>query len=305
MIRPGRQWPGHRAGQHVAVGVDVNGVRHWRSYSLTSDPDRPDGCLSITVKRVDGGVVSTQLVDRSSIGDIVRLGPPEGDFVLPEPLPRGPLLLMTAGSGITPVMAMLRALDRASALDDVVHIHSDRTAADVIFGDELRALAQARPGVRLIERRTGIEQRFDPSELDALCPDWRGRTAFACGPVGLLDRVQEHFEAEDQMAQLHLERFQIALLEADPGDGGTVAISGTDVTVAPGEPILVAGESAGLPLESGCRMGICHRCVCSLDSGQVRDLRTGELIREPGDDVQLCVSGAAGDAALTPKTFKN
>jgi DNA-binding IscR family transcriptional regulator len=96
VIRPGRRWPQHRAGQHTAIGVDVDGVRHWRSYSLTSDPGRPDGCISVTVKAVDGGVVSTHLVRAAKVGDIVRLGPPEGDFHLPGDITRTPLLLITA-----------------------------------------------------------------------------------------------------------------------------------------------------------------------------------------------------------------
>ncbi|MEI2701614.1 MAG: ferredoxin reductase [Baekduia sp.] len=301
VIRPGRRWPGHEAGQHLAVGVDTGGVRHWRSYSLTSDPDRPDGCISITVKRVDDGRVSTQLTTRAKVGDIVRLGPPDGEFVLGAAAGR-PLLFITAGSGITPVMAMLRSLERSGGLGDVVCIHSDRTAGDVIFGDELRALPKAHAGVRVIEHRTAKKPRLTGDDLDALCPDWRERTAFACGPAGLLDAIEQRYELEPEPPALNVERFEIATLLADPGDGGTVTIEETEVDVAAGEPILVAGEEAGLALESGCRMGICHRCIHSLASGQVRDLRTGELITEPGDDVQLCVTGAAGDAALLPKT---
>mgnify|MGYP001397578508 CR=1 FL=1 len=302
VIRPGRQWPGHEAGQHLAVGVDVGGVRHWRSYSLTSDPGRPDGCISITVKRVEGGRVSTQLTRAARVGDIVRLGPPEGDFVLGSAAAGAPLLFITAGSGITPVMAMLRALEHGGGLHNVVHLHSDRTPADVLFGDELRALQAEHAGVRVVERHTADAPRIAPAELDALCPDWRERTAFACGPAGLLDALESHWDTTGLRPQLHTERFQIAMLQADPGDGGTVTIDGTAVDVAAGEPILVAGEDARVPLESGCRMGSCHRCVKSLAAGQVRDLRTGALIAEPGDDVQVCVTGAAGDASLTPKT---
>ncbi|MDO9353501.1 MAG: ferredoxin reductase [Solirubrobacteraceae bacterium] len=301
VIRPGRRWPLHRAGQHVAIAVDVDGVRNWRSYSLTSDPGRPDGCISVTVKRVDGGVVSTHLVDHATVGEIVRLGPPEGDFHLPGEVTRTPLLLITAGSGITPIMAILRSLERQGAIQDVVHVHSERTADAVIFGEALRGLAARNPGVTLHERHTSIAPRLSLGELDTLCPDWRERDTYACGPVGLLDAVEDHFDAEGVLNRLHLERFQLATLAADPGDGGTITIqgSGTSFEVEAGTPLLVAGENAGLPLKSGCRMGICHTCVCTLESGTVRDLRTGELQSEPGQHIQLCVSGAAGDAAIT------
>src|SRR5881275_1651054 len=87
VIRPGYEWEGHKPGQYLRIGVDVEGVRHWRAYSLTSDPDRPDGFISITVKNVDEGKVSPHLVRRGRPGSIVGLGGVEGDFVLPERLP--------------------------------------------------------------------------------------------------------------------------------------------------------------------------------------------------------------------------
>ncbi|MBJ7470463.1 MAG: ferredoxin reductase [Solirubrobacteraceae bacterium] len=300
VVRPSRGWPRHRAGQHVAVGVDVNGVRHWRSYSLTSDPERPDGCLSITVKLVDGGAVSTQLVRHTQPGDLIRLGPPAGDFGLPAEVTRAPLLFVTAGSGITPVMAILRSLERQDLITDVVHIHSERTSESVIFGEALRGLAARNDGVTLHERHTATAARLAPSELDRLCPDWRDRETYACGPLGLLDALETHFEAESLLHQLHVERFQIAQVVAAPGDGGTVraSLAGTTFDAPAGASLLVAAENAGLPVKSGCRMGICHTCVCELKEGQVRDLRTGELIDEPGQFVQLCVSAAAGDVEL-------
>lgn len=299
VIRPGRRWPGHRAGQHLALGVDVNGVRHWRSYSLTSDPGRPDGCLSITVRAVEGGAVSTHLVRNASVGEIVRLGPPEGEFVLPFDAAQRRLLFITAGSGITPVMSMLRSLEAAAGINDVVHLHSERTADAVIFGEELRGLAARNAGVTLHERHTAHEDRLTPNELDALCADWRERDAFVCGPMGLIDAVEEHYLTAGALDRLVLERFQVALIGPDPGDGGSVTIDGTTFEAPAGTPLLVAGEDAGLALTSGCRMGICHRCVCTLQEGQARDLRTGDLITEPGSDVQMCVSAAAGDLRLT------
>src|SRR5262249_48168275 len=102
VIRPGRGWAGHRAGQYVRVGVDIDGVRHWRPYSLSSPPNRADGCITITVTAVPQGRVSGHLVCRLTRGAILRLTPAEGRFVLPDPLPAG-LLFVTAGSGITPV----------------------------------------------------------------------------------------------------------------------------------------------------------------------------------------------------------
>src|ERR1700704_2778637 len=141
LIKPGYRWPGHKPGQYVRIGVDIEGVRHWRAYSLTSDPYRPDGLISITVKNVDEGKVSPYLVRRGRPGTIVSLGGVEGEFVLPDSLPEK-LLFISAGSGITPIMSMLRHLDQSGELGDAVLLHSARRADEVIFGDELRDMAR-------------------------------------------------------------------------------------------------------------------------------------------------------------------
>jgi ferredoxin-NADP reductase len=128
LIKPGYRWEGHQAGQYCRIGVDIRGVRHWRAYSLTSEPDRPDGCISITPKLVESGVVSPYLVRHGRPGAIVSLGGVEGDFTLPDPLP-AKLLFISAGSGITPIMSMLRSLDHGQALADSVHLPASQDSS--------------------------------------------------------------------------------------------------------------------------------------------------------------------------------
>lgn len=290
-IRPGRAWSGHRAGQYVRVGVDVNGVRHWRSYSLTG-PQAADH-LTITVQAVPDGVVSQKLVRDLPIGTIVQLDQAAGDFVLPDA--PGPLLMITAGSGITPVMGMLRTLDAAGPLPDVVVLHSAPSAADSIFAAELAAMAERRDGLRVLSRSTGEQGRLDLAELDGLVPDWRRREAYVCGPSELLDAAETHWSPAPE--KLHVERFTAPVRSAG-GTGGRVEYGETAVDVAPGASLLEAGEEAGLLMPHGCRMGICFGCVLPLREGQVRDLRTGDVHGEPGDLVQTCISGASGTARL-------
>src|SRR5436305_4025377 len=203
--RPGYEWGGHQPGQYLRIGLDINGRRHWRAYSLTSDPWREDGCISITIKNVDEGVVSPYLVRRGRAGSIISLGGVEGDFVLPDPLP-DKLLFVSAGSGVTPIMSMLRSLDRDDALDDVVHIHSARTRDDVIFGDRLRELAERRRGYRLHEQLTREQGRLAPEDLDELVPDWREREAFLSGPGDMLDAMTEYWRQHGDCDCLHMER---------------------------------------------------------------------------------------------------
>lgn len=295
LIRPGYRWVGHKPGQYLRIGIDIQGVRHWRAYSLTSDPDRPDGLISITVKHVQEGKVSPDLVRFCGPGRIVALGGVEGDFVLPEQLPEK-LLFISAGSGITPIMSMLRNLEHRDALDDVAVLHSARNHHDVIFGDKLRALARNNPGMHLHEQLTAKHGRMGPGDLDQLCPDWRDRETFLSGPGEMIDAMQAHWEREGWPERLNVERFQPKLGGGEEGEGGTItfAKSGCQTEADGSTPVLVAGEEEGLDLPYGCREGICHTCVGELRSGQLRDLRSGKVYGNEGELVRTCISAPEG-----------
>jgi ferredoxin-NADP reductase len=290
-LRPGRGWRTHRPGQHVRVGVVIDGRIATRTYSISSAPDRGEGCFTITVKAQ--GRASRALVRDAAVGSYVSIGLAEGDFVLPEQAP-GKLAFITAGSGITPVMSMLRA----GGLGDVVHIHYAKHARDVIFAAELAELAASNPGYRLVVILTEIDRRrFSREQIDALIPDWRTRPTWACGPQRLLDSVIDCYADHE----LHIERFTAALVPA-PADarGGTVHFATTQRKYkADGTtPLLRVAEDAGISAPHGCRMGICHTCDATLVSGCVRDLRTGERIDQAGTRIQVCVCAAAGDVEL-------
>jgi stearoyl-CoA 9-desaturase NADPH oxidoreductase len=297
LIKPGWEWPGHRPGQYLRLGIEVDGIHHWRAYSLTSDPGREDGCIAITPKLVETGKVSPFLFRRVRPGAIVRLGGVEGTFTLPEELPPR-LLFISAGSGITPIMSMLRSISAERRLADVVHVHCARTRDTVIFGEELRALARAHRGYRLHERITGEQGRVTAEHLDELCGDWRKRETFLCGPPGLLSAMSERWRRDGNPARLHVEHFQPdeRIGDGERGLGGTIRFrrSGVEACSDGEQPILAAGEDAGVTLPFGCRMGICHTCVGRLRAGQVRDLRTGRVHGQPGETVQTCINAPEG-----------
>lgn len=297
VIRPGRGWAGHAPGQYIRIGLDVDGVRQWRAYSLTSPADRPDGCIAITVKAIPDGRVSNHVVRRARAGMLVQLDQACGEFTLPAARP-SKVLFVTAGSGITPVMGMLRSA--LEDLEDVVLVHSAPTPSDVIFAGELRQLA-ARGRLRLVERHTDLDGMLDADGVVALVPDLQERETWACGPAGMLDALEARWAALGIDDHLHTERFRPALFAV--GDGGTITFTATEQEVdADGATSLLdAGEDAGVLMPSGCRMGICFGCVAPLRDGAVRDLRTGELTTaSPGDGVlvQTCVSAAAGPCQI-------
>ncbi|MGV9411931.1 ferredoxin reductase [Nocardia sp. NPDC003693] len=289
-------------GQYIGIGVLVGGRWHWRSYSLTCPPDWTDPehkskrLISIAVKAMPEGFLSSHLVNGVAVGSIVRLAAPQGGFVLPEP-PPAKTLFLTAGSGITPVMAMLRTMDRRGVVPDVVHVHSARTPEDVMFGADLRGLHDRHPSFHSYQHFTGEHGKFSLAELDEKVPDWRERDTWACGPAGMLDEIEKHWDAAGIADRLHVERFEIA--RSATGEGGTVTFgrTGRAVEVDGATTLLQAGEGAGVQMPFGCRMGICQTCVVTVTDGHVRDLRNGNEHRA-GDKVQTCISAAAGDCTL-------
>jgi ferredoxin-NADP reductase len=299
VIRPGWGWRyDHKPGQYVGIGIQVKGKFHWRSYSVSSPPRRDGRTIAITVRAMPEGFLSSHLVSGLEPGALVRLALPNGDFVLPDPPPEK-MLFLVGGSGITPVMAMLRTLDRRGTMPDVVLAYSSPTKDRMIFRDELLEIADRHDGLRLHEQYTDDDGMLEMKDLDRVCPDWRERQTYACGPAPMLDACEEHWEEEGLEDSLHLERFSLDL-GGDGAEGGTITFSNSNKTQeADGATTLLeAGEEAGVGMPYGCRMGICHTCTLTLVEGTVRDLRSGEEHSGPNEPIQTCITAAAGDCTL-------
>ena len=306
-LRPGINWRSHRAGQHLRIGVPLGGMHHTRTYTISSPPERDDGCITITVKAIAGGRISHHLVRNVPVGAYLPIGLPHGDFYLPDAQPVKPLFI-TAGSGITPAISMLRSLIAEERLPDSVHIHYAPHEFDVIFGAEMQQMAQqhARYHLRQIFTHEYGEFKqtkgyFSAEQLNRLCPDWREREVYACGPQPLVAALEKHYAQAGLSRRLNIERFRAELAEI-PAEavGGTVrfAKSGLAAQADASTNLLRVAEDAGLNPPHGCRMGICHTCNTKLLSGCVRDLRTGKVLNEAGSIVQTCVCATAGDCEL-------
>lgn len=300
VLQANRNWPGHRAGQHVVVEVEIDGVRHQRCYSLSSAPTGRR-MLAVTVKRQTGGKVSTWLHDEARIGDVVGLDGPAGAFVLSQP-PPARLLLLSAGSGITPLMSILRDLHGRGWTHDVAFVHVCRRRDDAIFGAELAALAASEPWLRLHLHYSREAGRFDVGTLAERLPDYARRHTMLCGPHGFMATLEEHWRAQGIAHRLQIESFGgMAAAEVEPG-AVPVNIrcerSERVFTARGNASLLLEAERAGLAPRYGCRMGICHTCQCMKRSGSVEDLRTGAISSAPGERIQLCVTRARSDLVL-------
>lgn len=298
VLRPNRRWRGFGAGQHVLVGASIGGRRVQRAFSLSRAPDA-SGRVAITVKRQPGGVLSGWLHDHAAEGTVLFLSAASGGFVLPDPVPER-LLLVSGGSGITPMRAHLEHLLEGGYRGDLVLVHTCRDPGDTIFGAELERMARLYPNLRVVFHFTRRSGRLDAERLAALVPDRATRHTLACGPRGLMGWVEAMWRAEGLRDRLQLEHFGVPVESAASGEPVEVTClpSGRLFSAAPGRSLLEQAEAAGLRPQAGCRAGICHTCKCRKTSGTVKNLLTGEISSAPDELIQLCITTAQSDVAL-------
>ncbi|GAB2545312.1 ferredoxin reductase [Nocardia heshunensis] len=300
-LKPGRQWTGHIAGQYIQIGVVIDGVRHNRCYSPVNADGRRDRHIELTIKAHPQGLVSNHLHENAIPGMVIDLEPAAGVFHLPTPRPEQ-IVLISGGSGITPVLSMLRTLANEGYKGRILFLHYNRSPEFVPHRQELEAIAMQHNNVR-VEFRYPETQRhanFGYDELESLAPWFPIAQTYLCGPPGLMAAVRTVYEAEQLGDRLHSEEFTLATAVVNPDDAeGKLTFSDSGVVAEnSGASLLEQAESAGLTPQYGCRMGICFTCTAVKRSGCTRNLRTGELDGDPDQPIQLCINAPVGDVDI-------
>ncbi|MNF55722.1 NADH oxidoreductase hcr [compost metagenome] len=267
--------PAVLAGQCVTLHTEIDGKPQCRAYTLSSSPQDP--FWQVTIK--DVGLVSHHLHQTLQLGDEIRVDGPFGDFNLAV-LPCERPLLLSAGSGITPMWAMLRDELAKRPDADIRFIHSARSPEDVIFADELAALAEAHAGVRhalVLEQAPAAYPwvgRLTPAMLRELAPDLLARHVYLCGPAPYMAAVCTMLaELGLPAEQLHQESFGLpaGTSSTAPVAAGsdhfwlTLKKSGKKVKILPGQTLLAALEGAGETMVAACRAGVCGACRCTTE----------------------------------------
>lgn len=307
-----------QAGQYFAFDVEANGGTETRCYSISSSPLRSNA-ISITVKRVVDGAISNWLHDNLSAGGRVRASGPLGHFLRPADA-SAKYLFLSGGSGITPLMSMIRELaDRALPVD-IVFLHAGRTPKDLVFRDELAVLATRLKGLRLYflpEQLTGeaswsgLSGRISSQLLQLIVPDLRERTVMCCGPAPFMAAARSISGELGVPADRYMEEsFDAAVIEDAPAPlmhevkGANFQVQfvkqGRMIDVAPGQTVLSAARKAGVKIPSSCSNGLCGTCKSKLVSGSV-DMSHNGGIRQREIDAGLflpCCSRPLSDLVI-------
>ncbi|MDB2384266.1 hybrid-cluster NAD(P)-dependent oxidoreductase [Endozoicomonas sp.] len=298
--------PDYLPGQHLPITLMIAQQTIFRRYTLSSSPSRP-GRYGISVKRVDGGKVSNWLHDHFTVGDTLQAERPEGHFHLHEK--KNKLLLMSAGSGITPMMAMLRYLADNEQIADVVFYHQCRTQIDIAFKDELSQLQQRYAGLRVQTALTqpetdwqGVCGRFSHHHL-AFIPDWSQRQSFVCGPAGFMKASRAILtRAGLPQNYYHQESFGEQKVDASGNEKVIqVSINGQLFQGNNQQPLLDQAESEGMPLPYNCRAGLCGVCKVKVASGRVNQPDVSGLMQDEIEQgyVLACCSVPETDIELS------
>ncbi|MFN2375428.1 MAG: 2Fe-2S iron-sulfur cluster-binding protein [Candidatus Binatia bacterium] len=273
----------YRSGQFLTLQVPFAGKTLYRCYSLASSP-AVEGEHKVTVKRVDGGRISNWLGDNLKAGDTVKVLPPAGHFVLGEG--QADLLLFAGGSGITPVVSILKTA-LAETSRRVRLVYANRDEASIIFRSELDALAARYPDRLEVIHRLDIRDGFiDDAAVRRHGEGCAGREVFICGPGPFMDTVEKTLlAAAFPAAAVHIERFT-SLVGDDAGAGDAAALRKAEITldgarhvleVRDGETVLHAAKRSGLEPPSSCESGFCGCCMAKLVRGKVRMLQNDFL----------------------------
>jgi stearoyl-CoA 9-desaturase NADPH oxidoreductase len=307
-LQPTSTWRGHRAGQYVQVGVELPGSskRLTRCFSISSAASAPGERFTLTIRAHEEGQVSKFLVNEARPGQMLHLSQADGSFTLTES-PATPtnnhLLMISGGSGITPVMSQLRTLLRdgydGRAGRKVTFLHYARSPEDQIFAEELAAIAEADNDVE-VHLRHG-DQVFSEFELRRLVPRFRDTDTWACGPAPMIELVAAAYgvqPTDTAGSRLRLEFFKPPVVTGGTA-AGKVAFTRAGATAAnTGASLLEQAEALGLEPEFGCRMGICFSCTTRKSTGTVRNVLTGETSSLPDEDIRICVSAPEGDCSV-------
>lgn len=312
-----RQWPSFVAGQFIELMVEKDGARTSRCFSISSSPAyyHQTGLIELSIRIQQKGRITPWIRERLALGGLVNISAAQGDFVLPEAIASGAkaekLLFIAGGSGITPFRSMLqqqvlqqkKTLAEQSVKLDIHLLYYSRNAQQVVFQQEFERMQTEYPNLKVTFVDSEKEGFISIEHLKAFCGDFSQRSSFICGPSPMIQQARKVLnDAGIAKENIHFEFFGSAPIEMGNSEQGVVSFYASEKTVISDKDkpltLLEQAEEQGITPVSGCRIGVCHQCICKKKSGVVFNTRTQEYSDTGSEEIQLCISVAQGDVVL-------
>lgn len=312
-----RQWPSFVAGQFIELMVEKDGARTSRCFSISSSPAyyHQTGLIELSIRIQQKGRITPWIRERLALGGLVNISAAQGDFVLPGAIASSAkaekLLFIAGGSGITPFRSMLqqqvlqqkKTLAEQSIKLDIHLLYYSRNAQQVVFQQEFERMQTEYPNLKVTFVDSEKEGFISIEHLKAFCSDFSQRSSFICGPSPMIQQARKVLnDAGIAKENIHFEFFGTAPIEIENSEQGVVNFYASEKTVISDKDktltLLEQAEEQGITPVSGCRIGVCHQCICKKKSGVVFNTRTQEYSDTGSEEIQLCISVAQGDVVL-------
>lgn len=295
-IQVNRHFKMGQAGQHHPVIIEIKGIRYERTYSLTKLDAQH---VLLTVKKVDQGIVSQWLNNKAKIDDVIEFGLPYGEMLLPQNAQT--LILLAAGSGITPMYSLIKQLAAKGQLSQqTVHLmYWVKKHEDVAFKQEFDHLNEQFSQFKFevfYTQEQHADSRLNDTHIHNI-ENLQNSTVYVCGPSGFVTTAETLFE---NVQDFKSEAFSLTPIITDETGFINVTLTQSNKVVAipKGQSILIGLEQQNIKPQHGCRMGICNKCACNKAQGATKNLVNGAENSEPNNLLRICVNTAQTDLVI-------
>ena len=302
VLRPSKKWKGFQAGQYVELQVIKEGAQVTRCFSISSAPEQfaQYGTIELTIRAQDKGRITPWLKGALQRGSTVGLSAAQGDFIIKDR--SRPILMIAGGSGITPFRSFLQSQVDLWPIQKSTLFYYARKHGEHLFNRELLNIHDSCSRINTHLISTEEMGHLSLEQLQQQCPDYLSYDIYICGPHNMISEIQALLiNAKVHSQHIFIERFGPAPVDFSKRDqSASVNFSQSRTSAEMGESqnLLVLAEQSGLQPESGCRMGICHKCSCRKNSGVVYNTLTDSYSDTGQEDIQLCVSIPVGEVTL-------
>ena len=305
-------WPSFQAGQFIELMVEKDGSRTLRCFSISSSPAyfEKTGLIELSIRIQHKGRITPWIRQQLKAGSLVNISAAQGGFVLPQAIHASSqpekLLFIAGGSGITPFRSMLQQQGLTTKLSPDLDIHLlyySRDNQHILFQQEFEQLQQNYAGLSITFVNSEKDGFICVEHLQTYCADFSQRNAFICGPSPMIQQARKVLaELNVEKDKINFEFFGSVPLELENSEQGTVLFQASDKALVSAKDktstLLEQAEGLGITPLSGCRIGVCHQCICKKKSGIVFNTRTQEYSDTGSEEIQLCISVAQGDVIL-------